>query len=72
MDDIDRASELEEARILRGLGAISKEMSDHNEDIECIDCGEEIEEERRAVLPSAKRCVQCQQLHEKTSRVRRY
>ncbi len=72
MDDIDRASELEQARILRGIGAISKAMSERNEQIECIDCGEDIEEERRAVLPSAKRCVKCQHNHEKVTRVKRY
>lgn len=31
---------------------------------ECIDCGNEIEERRRAALPSAVRCVGCQERRE--------
>lgn len=27
----------------------------------CVSCGDEIEAERRAALPSAKRCIDCQQ-----------
>ncbi|WP_034157911.1 TraR/DksA C4-type zinc finger protein [Sphingomonas sp. ERG5] len=32
---------------------------------ECLSCGEEIEAARRAALPSAVRCVRCQDLFER-------
>lgn len=34
----------------------------------CVGCGEEIEAERRAAMPSAKRCLQCQQRIERYRR----
>lgn len=71
-DDVDRASEIEEARILKSLGAITREMADLSPNIECIDCGDEIEEERRRCMPSAKRCFVCQKLHERPLRVKRF
>ena len=33
---------------------------------DCIDCGETIAPERRAALPEAERCVDCQRRHERT------
>jgi DnaK suppressor protein len=33
---------------------------------DCIDCGEDIVFERLVAFPTAKRCVRCQRLHEKT------
>lgn len=32
----------------------------------CVDCGEDIGFERLAAYPTAKRCIRCQHLHEKT------
>ena len=32
----------------------------------CIDCGEDIDFERLSAYPTAKRCIKCQSLHEKT------
>ncbi len=37
---------------------------------ECEDCGREIPAARRAVLPSATRCVGCQTLHEQPGGLR--
>jgi DnaK suppressor protein len=71
MDEADRASELEQERIRKSLVAIAIEMKAENPDIECIECGEEIEEERRRILPSARRCYLCQELHERPRRVKR-
>lgn len=34
-------------------------------EVNCIDCGEEIEATRRQVMPSAIRCIECQQQHER-------
>jgi DnaK suppressor protein len=33
---------------------------------DCIDCGDDITYERLSAYPTAKRCIRCQQLHEKT------
>jgi phage/conjugal plasmid C-4 type zinc finger TraR family protein len=38
---------------------------------ECIGCGEEIEPSRRAALPSARRCIECQSRVEKRDGQRR-
>lgn len=35
---------------------------------DCIDCGDPIEKERRAAMPSAKRCVECQRASERNYR----
>lgn len=35
---------------------------------ECEDCGEDIPAKRRKALPSARRCVGCQQAHERRVR----
>ena len=32
---------------------------------ECLDCGEEIPAARRAVIPSANRCIDCQEQQER-------
>lgn len=70
-DDADRAADLEQARILNSLTAIKREITTVNTEIECIECGDEIEEERRRLMPSAKRCFVCQELHERPRRVKR-
>ncbi len=33
----------------------------------CIDCGDVVSFERLSAYPTAKRCIKCQSLHEKTS-----
>ncbi len=33
----------------------------------CVDCGEEIPEERRKAKPGCRRCLDCQNLHENWS-----
>lgn len=33
---------------------------------QCIDCGAEIPEERRAAVPGCTRCVRCQQIFERS------
>ena len=32
----------------------------------CADCGDEIHAARRAAMPTARRCIDCQSAHEKT------
>lgn len=72
MDDVDVANQLEEARIFKGLVAIKNEVTQVNEDDYCMDCGDEIDEDRRRAMPSAKRCLNCQKQWEKLNRVKRF
>lgn len=68
MDDIDRVQELEQEAVRKKLEDISRQMATRAKDIYCIDCGEEIPEERRKSVPNAVRCVDCQGIAEKHSR----
>lgn len=64
MDELDKAKQLEQkqrdAAIAAQLGkdnGVGRQF--------CIDCEDEIPPARRAVYPSAKRCIDCQQEAEK-------
>ena len=46
-----------------GIAAARKSLKQIGSEI-CIACKEEIEPERRAVLPSAVRCMECQENYE--------
>lgn len=50
-----------------GIQAARKALATQGSRV-CVGCGEEIEAERRAALPSAKRCLQCQQRLERFRR----
>lgn len=65
MDDIDQANDLAEALRNAEIERIQREMSRVNSTGICIDCDEEIEAERLAKLPSARRCILCQGDHER-------
>lgn len=58
-DDIERAfirvQAENEAAIMTARSALA-----HAGSRICLDCGCDIEAERRAALPSAKRCIECQ------------
>jgi phage/conjugal plasmid C-4 type zinc finger protein, TraR family len=69
MDDIDRLQEQDDARLQRRLAEISRELERAADDIYCVECGEEIPEERRRLLPNATRCVDCQNMFEKNRRL---
>lgn len=71
MDEIDQASEIEQARVAERLSRLAKEMAARGSP-ECTECGEDIEEERLQAMPSARRCIKCQVEHEKFARVRRF
>ncbi|MCU0946795.1 MAG: TraR/DksA C4-type zinc finger protein [Porphyrobacter sp.] len=51
------------ARIRNNLAGMGEEF--------CITCGERIDADRRAALPSARRCVDCQEQIEKQKASRR-
>ncbi|MFD1792092.1 TraR/DksA C4-type zinc finger protein [Ochrobactrum teleogrylli] len=52
-----------------GVAAVQTELSRKGSNI-CISCGDDIELERRAALPSARRCIQCQQQLERQGKQR--
>lgn len=72
MDEADRAHEIESALIERGLHSVKKGMHAINANTECEDCGKEIPEARRIAVPYAIRCVICQDIEERPSRVKRF
>ena len=49
---------------LRDIEAAHERMKQHTYGI-CIDCGDDVDYERLAVYPTAKRCVRCQQQRER-------
>jgi len=57
---VDRERDDEVARIRAGL-------AEDGEDI-CIECDDPIDAARKAALPSAERCIQCQEQHERKAR----
>lgn len=69
MDIVDEAAlAIERTRqigIQRAAAALREEGT-----AECIGCGEEIEPARRAALPSARRCIDCQSRVERRDRSR--
>ncbi len=73
-DIIDRAAELEQMN--RDLALQENERRSYeppDEDANgryCLDCSEQIPDERIIRIPWAVRCVECQQLHERREAVR--
>lgn len=72
MDDADRATELELERVHKRLSSINRDLKARPEDIYCIECGDEIPEDRRNAMPNCTRCVTCQELDERPRRVKRF
>lgn len=70
-DEVDRANDLSEDRRIVEIRAISRSLERKNISGECHDCGEDIEPKRLAALPSALRCISCQDAHEIYSRTHR-
>lgn len=67
MDLADRAEILEHEERGRGVAAVRQKLAAAGAD-DCCDCGDPIEAARRAALPSAQRCLTCQQAHERRAR----
>lgn len=62
-DVIDAAQKTEE--LWRGQAmARSRQLQTSPGKRDCVDCGEQIEPERRAANPSAFRCIECQRISE--------
>jgi RNA polymerase-binding transcription factor DksA len=69
MDDADRASDLEEARLIAATAKIAKEVASVNSSLACdsvVDaCDGEIGIERKKAVPFATRCIRCQTEYDK-------
>lgn len=61
---IERAEERVLQEVANGIGRVSTRLNEKGT-FRCVDCDNEINEARRIAAPFAKRCVDCQQLHEK-------
>lgn len=47
-----------------GIAAVQRTLAQNGTGF-CVRCGDDIEPERRAAMPSARRCVECQTLIER-------
>lgn len=69
-DAIDQAQDFETLRREIAIGAVLQngfaQGTDH-----CVTCGCEIEPARKAAMPNATRCIECQSKFEKSKRFRR-
>lgn len=61
------ADQLAEKEREAGVAMVRAAVSGTGE-THCIDCGEAISPERRAALPSARRCIDCQMIKDRTRR----
>ncbi|WPZ06593.1 TraR/DksA C4-type zinc finger protein [Pelagerythrobacter marinus] len=64
---LEAASEFDERRRELAIKRIREELTLKGDEF-CRACGDPIEIARRAALPSATRCVDCQAAHERGSR----
>lgn len=71
MNITNRMIEAAEANVARErdteIARIRAELAAEGEDF-CIDCDEPIGAARKAALPSAERCIECQTIYERTAR----
>jgi phage/conjugal plasmid C-4 type zinc finger TraR family protein len=74
-DLYDMATEVEEGFRAQALAA-QRALAEHARARDtagptayvCVDCGDDIPAARRAALPSCRRCVDCQERHERGAR----
>lgn len=66
MDEVDRAQVLEEQQRVAALSRhrLSEPVTDWPR--QCIDCDAWLTAERVTAVPSARRCVECQELEERS------
>lgn len=65
MDDCDRANLDTETYRAAGLRKVQDQVAQAGA-TECVACGEELSAERRAAMPSARTCVECQEAAERS------
>lgn len=75
METTERMLEAVDAALTKerdvAIARIRAGLAEEGEDI-CVDCDGPIGPERKAALPSAERCIDCQHMHERTKRGSRY
>jgi phage/conjugal plasmid C-4 type zinc finger TraR family protein len=71
MDDIDKANDLADSLRDAAVLRIQREVSRVNTNKECVDCDEDIDAQRRAKVPGAIRCINCQDVHERRLKTHR-
>lgn len=71
MNITERMIEAAEASVRRecddAVARIRADLRVEGEDF-CMDCDDPISPERKAAMPSAERCIDCQQVHERKMR----
>ncbi|MBK1868270.1 TraR/DksA C4-type zinc finger protein [Aestuariivirga sp. YIM B02566] len=67
MDIVDKAQELEQRARFSGVGRIRAGLLADGT-VDCVDCAEEIPEDRKKAMPNARRCSTCQEKHERRGR----
>lgn len=74
MDDGDAAQAIEEFQRKAWIDAIRARATEDRwkkgAERDCIGCGDPIPDERLSVLPGAVRCARCQEIYERTMRMR--
>jgi len=68
MDFADFAAEAEEGFRALALAEVARHAPRGVSAFHCADCGDEIPEARRLAVPGTTRCVDCQELKERTER----
>lgn len=71
MDQADIADEVITAYLERAIAAargIREEARQLSSFVNCIECGEQIPEQRRIAIPTCIRCVSCEEIHEMRNR----
>jgi len=71
-DEVDRANDISEDHRTVQIRSIARHLERKNTSIECEDCPGEIEPKRKAAMPSATRCIKCQEEWERYSRIHRH
>lgn len=64
---IEAAEEMVERECATSIALIRAGLAEEGEDV-CVECDEPISAARKAALPSAERCIDCQKLYERTMR----
>jgi len=63
--DLDHTIVARHVETVRDIDAALRRIKEHRYAL-CADCGDDIELRRLRAFPTAKRCVDCQSLHERT------
>lgn len=63
---IQRADQERDAGVAKVRAALAEEGS-----FDCVSCGDEIDEQRRSAMPSARRCLECQEKLERAMHSKR-